>query len=51
MTPATKTKFKTEMQVRAQQIFAPTPEVKRIDSSYYVEGYAARYEPYVRYAD
>lgn len=51
MTPATKTKFKTEMQVRAQQIFLPAPEVKRIDSSYYVEGYAARYEPYVLYED
>ena len=51
MTPATKTKFKSEMQTRALQLFAPTPEVKRIDSSYYVEGYAARYEPYVLYED
>lgn len=51
MTPATKTKFKNEMQTRALQLFAPTPEVKRIDSSYYVEGYAARYEPYVLYED
>lgn len=51
MTPATKTKFKTEMQVRAQQIFLPAPEAKRIDSNYYVEGYAARYEPYVLYDD
>ena len=51
MTPATKTKFKSEMQTRALQLFAPTPEIKRIDSSYYVEGYAARYEPYVLYED
>ena len=51
MTPATKTKFKNEMQTRALQLFAPTPEVKRIDSSYYVEGYAARYEPYILYED
>lgn len=51
MTPSTKTKFKNEMQTRSLQLFAPTPEVKRIDSSYYVEGYAARYEPYVLYED
>lgn len=51
MTPNQKTKFKNEMQVRALQLFAPTPEVKRIDSSYYVEGYAARYEPYVLFED
>ena len=51
MTPATKTKFKSEMQTRALQLFAPAPEVKRIDSSYYVEGYAARYEPYILYED
>jgi HK97 family phage prohead protease len=37
------------MQVRALQVFAPAPEAKRIDSSYYVEGYAARYDPYVLY--
>lgn len=51
MTPSTKTKFKNEMQTRSLQLFAQTPEVKRIDSSYYVEGYAARYEPYVLYED
>jgi HK97 family phage prohead protease len=49
MTPNTKIKLKNEMQVRALQVFAPAPEAKRIDSSYYVEGYAARYEPYVLY--
>ena len=49
MTPETKTKLKNERQIRALQVFAPTPEQKRIDSNYYVEGYAARYEPYVLY--
>lgn len=49
MTPNEKIKLKNEMQIRALQVFAPTPEAKRIDSSYYVEGYAARYEPYVLY--
>jgi HK97 family phage prohead protease len=47
MTPETKNKLKNERQIRALQVFAPTPEQKRIDSNYYVEGYAARYEPYV----
>ena len=47
MTPNKKIKLKNEMQIRALQVFAPTPEAKRIDSNYYVEGYAARYEPYV----
>lgn len=51
MTPKDKTKFKDERQVRALQVFAPAPETKRIDTSYYVEGYAARYEPYVLYND
>ena len=49
MTPNEKIKLKNEMQVRALQVFMPAPESKRIDSSYYVEGYAARYEPYVLY--
>ena len=49
MTPNEKIKLKNEMQIRALQVFAPTPETKRIDSNYYVEGYAARYEPYVLY--
>lgn len=49
MTPNDKIKLKNEMQVRALQVFAPAPEAKRIDSNYYVEGYAARYEPYVLY--
>ena len=49
MTPNEKIKLKNEMQVRALQVFMPTPDAKRIDTSYYVEGYAARYEPYVLY--
>jgi HK97 family phage prohead protease len=39
------------MQIRALQVFAPTPDAKRIDSNFYVEGYAARYEPYVLWED
>jgi HK97 family phage prohead protease len=49
MTPNDKIKLKNERQIRALQVFMPTPETKRIDSNYYVDGYAARYEPYVLY--
>ena len=48
MTPMDKVKLKNERQIRALQVFMPV-ETKRIDSNYYVEGYAARYEPYVLY--
>ena len=48
MTPNDKIKLKNERQIRALQMFQPA-ETKRIDSSYYVEGYAARFEPYVLY--
>jgi HK97 family phage prohead protease len=51
MTPETKNKLKNERQIRALQVFAPAPTQKRIDSNYYVEGYAARYEPYVLFED
>ena len=51
MTPNSKTKLKNEMQVRAMQVFAPAAETKRLDSNFYVEGYAARYEPYVLFED
>ena len=51
MTPNEKIKLKNEMQVRVLQVFMPAPDAKRIDSSYYVEGYAARYEPYVLWED
>ena len=48
MTPNDKIKLKNERQIRSLQMFQPA-ETKRIDSSYYVEGYAARFEPYVLY--
>lgn len=50
MTPNTKTKLKNDRQIRAMQVILPTQD-KRIDSNYYVEGYAARYEPYVLFED
>ena len=49
MTPTDKIKLKNERQIRTVQLLNAEPESKRIDSSYYVEGYAARYEPYVLY--
>ena len=49
MTPNDKIKLKNDRQVRALQVFAQAPETKRIDSNFYVEGYAARFEPYVLY--
>ena len=49
MTPETKIKLKDERQLRALQMFAPTESAKRIDSAYYIEGYAAKYDPYVLY--
>ena len=51
MTPTSKIKLKDDRQVRALQMFAPAPDAKRIDSAYYVEGYAARFEPYVLFED
>ena len=48
MTPTDKISLKGERQIRALQSFTPAT-TKRIDSNYYVEGYAARYEPYVLY--
>ena len=50
-TPIEKTKFKDEAQTRALAVFNNSPEQKRIDSDCYVEGYAARYEPYELYRD
>ena len=50
MTPTNKISLKSERQIRAIQTFAQ-PTTKRIDSNYYVEGYAARFEPYVLYED
>lgn len=51
MTPNEKTKFKDQAQVRAITIMIPAPFQKRFDSEHYVEGYAARYEPYELYRD
>ena len=51
MTPKNKTKFKQEAQTRALTVLSSNPAEKRIDSDYYVEGFAARYEPYVLYYD
>lgn len=48
MTPNDKIKLKNERQIRALPTFTPATN-KRIDSECYVEGYAARYEPYVLY--
>lgn len=51
MTPNNKTKFKETAQTRALAVFSYPAESKRIDTDHYVEGYAARYEPYVLYYD
>ena len=48
MTPTDKISLKSERQIRALQPFVP-PTNKRIESDHYVEGYAARFEPYVLY--
>jgi HK97 family phage prohead protease len=50
MTPEFKNQLKHEMQIRSLTVLAPA-QTKRIDSNYYVEGYAARYEPYVLWED
>lgn len=47
MTPNSKTKFKNNSQMRYMPIFGVNSENKLIDTNYYIEGYAARYEPYV----
>lgn len=51
MTPNEKTKFKDQAQIRAMTIVSHNPAQKRFDTEYYVEGYAARYEPYELYRD
>lgn len=51
MTPKDMTKFKDTAQTRGIALFSPVAEQKRIDSNYYVEGYAAKYDPYVLYVD
>ena len=53
MTPDNLTKFKETAQCRALTVFSSVQEdsTQRIESDHYVEGYAARYEPYVLYYD
>ena len=51
MTPNSKNKLKNEMQIRSLELLTPIVQAKRIDSDYYVEGYAARFEPYVLFED
>ena len=51
MTPNHKSKFKQETQTRTLTVLSHNPTAKRINSAHYVEGYAARYEPYVLYYD
>lgn len=51
MTPKDKTKFKDAAQTRALAVFSHGQEAKRLDTDYYVEGIAARYEPYVLFHD
>lgn len=51
MTPDNRTKFKTEAQERALAVLAAKSYEKRIATDYYVEGFAARYDPYVLFYD
>ena len=51
MTPNEKMKFKETAQTRALAVFAFEQPSQRIESDHYVEGYAARFEPYVLYED
>lgn len=50
-TPIEKRKLKDGAQIRALSLLTKAPTTKRIDCENYVEGYAARYEPYVLYYD
>lgn len=51
MTPNEKTKFKETAQVRALAVFTSGATQKRIDTDFYFEGHAARYEPYELFRD
>ena len=51
MTPSNKVKFKNNSQVRFAPIFCAQTEKKLIDTNYYIEGYAARFEPYVLFTE
>lgn len=49
-TPENKLKLKSTAQCRSM-VLAPVSENKRFDVAEYVEGYAAKYEPYLLYDD
>ena len=52
MTPKNRDKFKNGAQIRTLLLEAPVEgRPRRLETDYYVEGYAARYEPYVLYED
>lgn len=51
MTPNNKVKFKNNSQMRFAPIFNAQVEKKLIDTNYYIEGYAARFEPYVLFTE
>lgn len=51
MTPENKIKFKAGAQARSLVLLSKKEAEKRIETNYYVEGYAGRYEPYVLYYD
>ena len=50
MTPMERTKFKDQAQSRALTLFS-SEQAQRIESDHYVDGYAARYDPYVLFYD
>ena len=50
-TPTEKIKFRDQAQARALVSMVPVVGEKRIDSTHYVEGVAARFEPYVLWED
>lgn len=51
-TPKNNIKLKDQAQARALAVLAPIGEgEQRIESTHYVEGYAARFEPYVLWED
>lgn len=51
MTPLDKIKFKETAQTRALAVFSSDQDARRLETEHYVDGYAARYEPYVLYYD
>jgi phage prohead protease, HK97 family len=51
VTPNNNIKFKGNAQIRAMDLLTPATDGKRINCEDYVEGYAAKYAPYVLYED